>query len=371
MKNKNVILSNIYSVLLPVIIALFIGGIIIAAIGENPFLTYQVMIQKSLFSAKGILKTLHFAAPLILTGLAIAITFKANIFNMGVEGAAVLGAFFTGVVGFSLKGVNPVLHVTLCLLTGMLVGIIFTLIPAVLKAYFKVNEMVVTLMLNYVVAEVVKFLAQGIFKDPASGYVSTYAIAESAMFKKLFNSDLTLFFFIALLVFGILYVIFKKSKLGFEITAIGKNPEFAEAAGMNVAKKIVVIMLISGAVSGLAGAGFLMSEKYRFTLDFSGSPGLGWDGMLIALLGNHSPIGVFVASVFYAALKTGSEYIGLFTNVPKDIVGVIQGILILCLSVKFVSRNTGLMGRWTQWLGKIRSKRENAMSVDGREGEQG
>lgn len=357
MKKKNAILSSLYSVLPPIIIALFVGGIIIAAIGENPFITYQVMIQKSLFSAKGLLKTLHFAAPLILTGLAIAITFKASIFNMGVEGAAVLGAFFTGVVGFSIKGINPVLHVTLCLLTGMLVGMIFTLIPAILKAYFKVNEMVVTLMLNYVVVEVVKFLAQGVFKDPSSGYVATYAINDSAMFKKLFGSDLTLFFFISIIVFAVLYVVFKKSKLGFEITAIGRNPEFSEATGMNVAKKIIAIMLISGAVSGLAGAGFLMSEKYRFTLDFSGSPGLGWDGMLISLLGNHSPVGVIIASVFYSALKTGSEYIGLFTNVPKDIVGVIQGILILCLSVRFVRQNTSLFGRLPDLLDKIKHKK--------------
>jgi len=231
---------------------------------------------------------------------------------------------------------------------------IVTLIPAILKAYFKVNEMVVTLMLNYVVVEIVKFLAQGVFKDPASGYVSTYAIADSAMFKKIFNSDLTLFFFIAIGVLIIFYVIFNKSKLGFEITAMGKNPEFAEATGMNVAQKIVLIMLISGAVSGLAGAGFLMSEKYRFTLDFSGDPGLGWDGMLVALLGNHSPIGILVVAIFYAALKTGSEYIGLFTNVPKDIVGVIQGILILFLSVRFISQNTSLRVKVKKLFSKIR-----------------
>ncbi len=342
MKNKQVMISSIYSSLLPIVLALFVGGIIIAVIGENPFLTYQIMIQKSLFTSQGILKTLHFAAPLILTGLGIAITFKANIFNMGVEGAAVLGAFFAGVVGFSLKGIHPAFHITLCLITGMLTGMIVTFIPAILKAYFKVNEMVVTLMLNYIVVEIVKLLAQGVYKDPASGYVSTYAIADSAMFKKIFNSDLTLFFFIALIVLIIFYVIFTKSKLGFEITAMGKNPEFAEATGMNVAQKIIIIMLISGAVSGLAGAGFLMSEKYRFTLDFFGNPGLGWDGMLVALLANHSPMGVLVVSVFYAALKNGSEYIGLFTNVPKDIVGVIQGILILFLSVRFVSQNTSL-----------------------------
>ncbi len=346
MKKNNTIIKDISNVLFPVICALVLGGIIIAAIGENPFLTYSVMIQKSLFSLDGFLKTLHFAAPLILTGLAIAITFKANIFNMGVEGQAVLGAFFAGVVGFSVKGLPPVLHITLCIVTGIVVGMLFALIPALLKAYFNVNEMVVTLMLNYVVVEVVKFLSQGVFKDPSSGYVSTYPIAESAMFKKILNSNLTVFFFIALIVFGIMYVVFNKSKLGYEVKAIGKNPEFSEATGMKVSKKIIIIMLISGAMSGLAGAGFLMSEKYRFTLDFSGSPGLGWDGMLIALLGSHSPIGILVAAIFYAALKTGSEYIGVFTNVPKDIVGVIQGILILLLSVKFFNEKFNLVGKF-------------------------
>jgi simple sugar transport system permease protein len=371
MKNKNAMISGLFSTLLPILIALFVGGIIIALIGEDPFLTYQIMIQKSLFSTQGFLKTLHLAAPLILTGLAIAITFKANIFNMGVEGAAVLGAFFAGVVGFSMKGLSPGLHITLCLVTGMLVGMVVTLIPAILKAYFKVNEMVVTLMLNYVVVEIVKFLAQGVYKDPSSGYVSTYAIAESAMFKKIFGSDLTAFFFIALIVLAILYVVFKRSKLGFEITAIGKNPEFAEATGMNVAKKIVLIMVISGCISGLAGAGYLMSEKYRFTLDFSGSPGLGWDGMLIALLGNHSPIGVFVVAVFYAALKNGSEYIGLFTNVPKDIVGVIQGILILFLSARFINQNTDLKGKLTTVFAKIGRKKVTNDGADLTGGGQG
>jgi len=346
MKKNNTIIKDISNVLFPVISALVLGGIIIAAIGENPFLTYSVMIQKSLFSLDGFLKTLHFAAPLILTGLAIAITFKANIFNMGVEGQAVLGAFFAGVVGFSVKGLPPILHITLCVVTGIIVGMLFALIPALLKAYFNVNEMVVTLMLNYVVVEIVKFLSQGVFKDPSSGYVSTYPIAESAMFKKIFNSNLTVFFFIALIVFGIMYIVFNKSKLGYEVKAIGKNPEFSEATGMKVSKKIIIIMLISGAMSGLAGAGFLMSEKYRFTLDFSGSPGLGWDGMLIALLGSHSPIGILVAAIFYAALKTGSEYIGVFTNVPKDIVGVIQGILILLLSVKFFNEKFNLVGKF-------------------------
>ncbi len=347
-------LRALMGILAPVIAAFFIGAILILAIGENPLLTYRIMIEKSLFSVPGLAKTLHIASPLVLTGLAIAITFKANVFNMGVEGAAVLGGFFAGVVGFSVHGLPPVLHITLCLLTGVITGMVFTLIPAVLKAYFKVDEMVVTLMLNYVVIELVKYLAQGVFRDPSSGYVSTRAISNSAMFNKLFGTDITMFFFITLVVFIIIYTIFKKTKLGYEITAIGKNPEFAEAMGMKVSKNIIKIMLISGALSGLAGAGFLMSEKYRFALDFSGNPGIGWDGMLVALLGKLNPVGVLIAAIFYAALKTGSEYIGIYTNVPKDIVSIIQGVLILFLSAEFINERMNITGRIKNKINKKR-----------------
>lgn len=341
------LVKNVLNVFLPVFAAFLIGAVIILAVGENPLETYWIMISKSLFSVNGLMKTLHFAAPLILTGLAIAITFKANIFNMGVEGQMLLGAFASAVVGFQFE-LPPVLHIALCLVTGMVVGVLFAMIPALLKAFYKVDEMVVTLMLNYVAIEIAKYLAQGVYRDPASGYVATYTISDSAMFNKLGSYNITGFFIVALAAFALVYVLMKKAKLGYEITAIGKNPEFAEASGMRVGRKIIVMMAISGALSGLAGAGWMMSEKFRYTTDFSGSPGLGWDGMLIALLGAHSPGGVLVAAIFYAALKTGSEYIGLYTSVPKDIVGVIQGILILCLSVKFINDRTGFIRKLSQ-----------------------
>ena len=344
--DKGKLRRALISTFIPIFAAFFVGAIMILAIGEDPILTYRVMVEKSLLNWDGLLKTLHLASPLILTGLAIAITFKANIFNMGVEGGAVLGGFFAGIAGFTFNGLPAPLHIFLCLLTGAVVGMVYALIPAILKAYYKVDEMVVTLMLNYAVVVLVTFLSQGVFRDPSSGYVATYAIYDSAMFTKILGTNLTYFFFISMVVFVMLYILFKKTKLGYEITAIGKNAEFAEAMGMKVRQTIIKIMLISGALSGLAGAGYLMSEKFRFTLDFSGNPGLGWDGMLIALLGGHDPIGVLIASIFYAALKTGSEYIGIYTNVPKDIVAIIQGILILFLSVKFISARLGLVEKF-------------------------
>lgn len=362
-KSKRIaIAKDIISTIIPIIAALIVGGIVIAAIGEDPLTTYGVMIQQSLFSYDGIMKTLHFASPLILTALAIAITFKANVYNMAVEGSAVLGGFCAAVVGFSVKGLSPVAHITLCLVVGILAGVLFTIIPALLKAYLNVDEMVVTLMLNYALVIVLQYLAEGVFKDPSSGYVSTYTINNSAMFQKIFNSNLTPFFFIAIAVFIIMYFVFKKSKLGYEITAMGLNSEFSEATGMNVRKKIIIIMLISGALSGLAGAGYMMSEKYRYTLDFSGSPGLGWTGMLIALVGRKNPIGILIAAVFFAALQTGSDYVDMFTNVPKNIVGVVQGIIILFVSFQLVDMRFHLVDKIKAKLGtrKVAMQRKAA-----------
>lgn len=339
--------------LIPVVLAFFIGGIIIVAIGENPFSTYGILIRNSLFTPKGFFTTLHYASPLILTGLAIAVTFKANVYNMGVEGSMLLGAFFAGIAGaFLPTELSPVLTQLICLGIGILCGMAFSLIPALLKAFFHVDEMVVTLMLNYALAKVLEYLSTGVFRDTSSGYVATPTIHDNAMFAWIGAFRITPFFFIACAAFIVMWIVMNRSKLGFEITAMGKNAEFSEACGMRVRKKIIIIMLISGLLAGLAGAGYMMSEKYKYTLDFSGSPGLGWDGMLIALLGGHSPIGVLIAAILYSALKTGADNINLYSSVPKEIVGVIQGLIILFLAAKLLDEHFDIRGRMKKRLAK-------------------
>lgn len=208
------------------------------------------------------------------------------------------------------------------------------------------NEMVVTLMLNYAMAKTLEFLTTGIFRDKSAGYVATPTVQDAAMFQRIGTSRMTMFFVIAVIILIVMYFLMNKSKLGYEITAIGKNPEFAEATGMNVGRKIIIMMLISGALAGIAGAGWMLSDQFKYTLSFSANPGLGWDGMLIALLGGHSPIGIFIAAVFYAALKTGSDSINLYTTVPKEIIAIIQGMIILFLAVKFIGNNTKLFDRF-------------------------
>lgn len=335
-------LVSINSVI-PILLAFLLGAIAILIAKENPLTTYGVLFGRSLFQYTGFMKTLHQAAPLILTGLAIAFSFKAGLFNMGIEGQLLTSGFVVAILGHKLQAWPAEILIPFLLIIGVIVGVLTALIPTLLKAYFNVNEMVVTLLLNYAIASVLEYLTSNVFRDPSSGYVSTPMIGTNAIITRLFDSRVTLFFFISLFVFGVMYVIFNHSKLGFEITAMGKNRPFAEATGMGIRKKIIVIMLTSGALAGLAGAGWMMSEKFSYTLSFSGVPGLGWDGMLIALLGGHTPIGIFVAAIFYAVLKTGSASIATFTSVPAEIVVLIQAIIILLLSLKSIIKKDKLL----------------------------
>ncbi len=341
MNNKKSVL-NLLNSILPVFLALLIGAILILAIGENPVEAYGIMFGKSLFTLRGITNTLHAAAPLLLTGAAIAITFRARLFNMGVEGQLLFGGFMAGLVGAYIHINNPLLHKLVCFVVGAAAGTLFALIPAILRAYLRVDEMVVTLTLNYVMMKILEYLSSGPFRDQGSGYVTTPTIDQTAMFTRFGTTRLTPFFIIALILFIILWFLNSKTEFGYKIEAIGKNPEFSEATGLRVRKSIVMLILVSGAIAGFAGAGHMMSQEYKYTLAFSGVTGLGWDGMLVALLGSHSPLGIIIASIFYSALKTGADNINMFTSIPKEIVAVIQGIIILFLSVRFLKDRFGL-----------------------------
>ena len=327
--------------LIPIFSAFLIGAVLIVGIGENPLSAYGILLGKSLLTGKGLLNTLHYASPLFLTGLAIAITFKANIYNMGVEGQMLIGGFFAGIVGAYAPIQNDIAGKLFSFLIAALCGMVLALLPALLKVCYRVNELVVTLMLNYAVIKILEFLTTGTFRDRSAGYVATPAIQSTFMFRRFGSLRMTMFTMISLCILAAGHFLMGYSKMGYEINAIGKNTEFAEATGMQVGKKILLLMSISGALSGIAGAGWMMSDQFKYTLSFSSDPGLGWDGMLIALLGGHSPAGIAAAAIFYAALKTGADSINMYTSVPKEIVEIIQGIIILLLSIKFITEKTG------------------------------
>lgn len=338
MKNYKEVLFKILKPIITVFAAFFIGGILIALSGKSPITAYVALFQGAFSGNGGFYNTLFCATPLIYTGIATAIAFKANIFNMGVEGQLYLGAFAAAYVGFALTGVPTVLHVILCILAGAVVGGLFAAIPGILKGYLNVDEMVVTIMMNYVAILFTSYLASYPFKAKGLGFSATALIKKSAELPRFSKSSQFNFsFIIAIGVMLLIYYVFKKTTLGYEIKSIGENRNFAEANGMNTPLKIVIIMVISGMISGMAGAGEILGVHHRFIANFS--PGYGWDGMTIALLGKNNPIGVIIAALFFGVLKSGGSTMELVAGVPRSLINILQGLIILFLAVDYAFKS--------------------------------
>ena len=331
-------MRELASPIISIIGALIVGAILILAIGENPLTAYYTLFKGAIFGRENLIDTLTVSTPLILTGLATAIAFRAKIFNMGVEGQLYLGAFAAAFIGFSFNGLPPFIHIILAISMAALAGGLFALIPGLLKGFLNVNEIVTTLMLNYVAILFTSYLASYPFKAEGVGFSATPMIFDSAILPRLTQyGQLNLMFVVSLIIVFLVYTLFYKTKLGYEIKAIGLNREFAEASGMNLSKKIILIMVISGMIGGIAGAGEILGVHHRFISEFS--PGYGWDGLIIALLSANNPIAVLIVAIFFGILKSGGGSIDLYMDIPRSITDVIQATIIFFLAANLTIRH--------------------------------
>jgi simple sugar transport system permease protein len=312
-----------------VLLALACGALFILAIGEDPVGVYALMLRESLGTGYGIGQTLFKATPLVFTGLAVALGFRAGLFNIGVEGQLYLGGFAAAIVGLGLGGWPAGLALPVALLAAALAGAVWGAIPGVLKARFGAHEVINTIMLNFVAFALVSYLGRGLFQ-PAT--VRTAEVAASAWLARLgaflpalrgspANLSLLLGLGVAALCGGLLF----RTRLGYELRAVGFNAPAAEYGGVAIGRAQAVAMALSGAVAGLGGANFVLGYKHYFELGFSG--GTGFLGIAVALLGRNHPVGVVVAALFFGALSYG----GLVINqrVPKELVDVLQALVIL------------------------------------------
>ena len=343
MKKRFVSIAN---TLLPVFFSLIVGAVFLILSGNNPFEVYFNIVQWSFFTADGIAHTIAFAAPIAITGLAIALAYRGGTINMGVEGQLYIGALFATYLGFTITTLPRGLHIIVCLGGGALAGMALAFIPAVMKAFFKVSEVVTTMMLNNAIIIVCSFLTNRTFNANV-GYSATFEIELTAKLTRLYGTTrLSSAVLIALGLFILTYVIMKKSKLGFEIEAMGRQKEFSDAMGMRFHIKTIVLFLISGAYAGIAGATEIMGSFYRFTPSFSTNPGIGWQGIQVANLAGRDPVGVMVASIFYGAFKYGGTCLQTKMGISSDLVNIIQSSLILFVGVRYLKTETKLLDGW-------------------------
>jgi ABC-type uncharacterized transport system permease subunit len=347
--------------ILAILTAMIVGGIIIKSVGGDPFLAYKGLIEGSLGSKKALSETAIWATPYILAGLAVALAFKGGLFNIGAEGQLALGAVFSSLIGYALPewlgyDLPMIIHLPLAILTGMLMGGIWAGIVGALKAYTGGHEVINTIMMNYIALNSTSFLLNGVMKDPnpLNVIARTPLIAESARIAPIFEGLRVHWgFILALLMAALVWWLLNKTTLGFEIRTVGLNPDAAQYAGMNVKRIIILTMLFSGALAGLAGAIEVTGLNYRHELGFS--IGYGYDAIAIALLGKSHPLGVVLASILFAAMRNGATRMQFLTQMPVDLISMIQAFILLFVAADAIIR----------YIYRIKSKGERVVLTRG------
>jgi general nucleoside transport system permease protein len=350
----------LYSIAIPllaVFTALVLGGVIIAATGGNVVLAYQGLWEGSLGRPVSISDTLIWATPYIFGGLAVGLAFKAGLFNIGVEGQIGVGSLASVYVGYAVTWLSFPWHLIAAVLAGTLAGAIWGAIPGFLKARTGAHEVIVTIMLNYVAIQMTSFLVSGPMKDPNPliANAQTPKILQSARLPPMLPDPqyrVHWGFLIAVLTALAVWWLLQRSTLGFEIRTVGANPHAARYAGIAVGRTIVVAMALSGALAGLAGSLEVVGLNFYHTAGFS--VGYGFDSIAVALLGRGDPIGVIPSALLFGALRAGSSRMQFLSQIPIDIIDVIQALVLIFVAAPALIR----------WLYRVRVPRE-AASVTG------
>jgi general nucleoside transport system permease protein len=327
--------------LIAVLAAFIIGGIVVLLIGDSPIQTYRLLIGSAFSWPDGIGYTLFNATPLIFTGLAVAVAFRCGLLNIGAEGQLYIAAFATAWVGIKFAGLSAWLLLPMCCLTAVLAGAIWGGIPGLLKARFGSHEVINTIMLNFIAVALAGYFTQYHYKAPGDPIMETVPVGPGAHIARLGKFipglpdriPVNLAFIIAILACIFVYVLLWKTKWGYEIRATGANPSAAEYGGISIRKQIILAMAISGGLAGMVGINEVLGYRYRYYDGFSAN--YGFVGIAVALLGRNHPVGVFLAAILFAILLRGGIFVDAYTiHVSKDIVDMLQGIVIILVALR-------------------------------------
>jgi simple sugar transport system permease protein len=321
---------NLTLPLVAIVVTLILCSGLIVLAGAGVADAYGVMFKASLGDSYAITETLVRAAPMIFTGLAVTLAFRAKFWNIGAEGQLLAGAMASCFVG-AIPMPGP-LAMLLMAIAGAAAGAAVALIPALLRVRLKVDDVVSSLLLNSVVFYILMALIEGPWKDPFSGYPISPPIEDSAGLPVLIEGTrLHLGVLVAVLAAPLVWLLISRTVLGFRIRVTGENPEAARYGGIDVQRVIVVAALLSGALAGLAGVGEVGGVHFQVMSDIS--PGYGYSGIVIAMLARLNPLGVVPVAIFLAAVMTGAEAMSRATGVPAFLSDVIQGTALLAMLV--------------------------------------
>ena len=342
---KKIDFSYLLSLTAAVVLALVLGGIIMAAAGHNPFHAYRELARGAtgidslnqigqMFTKRQFGNTIEYAMVLFLTGLACAIGARVGIFNVGGEGQLYLGAIVSAYLGVVLAEQSPWLVIPLAALSAMAVGGFYAWIPGVLKVKLKVNEVITTIMMNSIAIFFCAYLSSGPWKTSHPNRVSgTDTLAQQLQFDKLIpGSNLTTAIYVSAVLALLIWYVMSKTTTGYEMKLVGQNPRFARFAGLKVDTTVIGAMVISGMLCGLVG----MFEVYGLKGNYQDgiSKEYYFDGLLVAMIMRYKPAGIIAMSFAFAFLKVGAAGMELNAGVPGELYRIIQSIIIFFLAAE-------------------------------------
>lgn len=318
------------------------GGLLTGALGDPSTIGSKLSSGDAKVVASAfypLSETVVAAAPLVFTGLSVALGFRAGLFNIGGEGQVIAGGLAAGFVGFSVHGLTGFVELPLALLAAFVGGALWGFVPGLLKARTGAHEVITTIMLNYVAIYLTYyFLSTKLFQrpgrtDPISKVVDTAASLPSL---DALNLRLHAGALLAVAVAVAVYFLLWRTTLGFEFRAVGANPDASRAAGIGVGRVVVLAMSLAGGLAGLAGANIILGVQYSIAPGFSS--GLGFDGITVALLGRGNPGGVVAAALLFGGLRAGAVQMQAATSTPVDLVQVIEALVILFVAAPALIR---------------------------------
>lgn len=329
MKKKNLLFSTLTTAL-AIIISLLIAIVIIVIVSDNPGKAFHAFIFGPFKSKRMIGSILTTAIPITFTGLAVCVMFQASMFNMCAEGGFFLGALSAAGVAACVE-LPGILGLIIPMLAGTITGMILAFIPAVLKAKLGASEMVSSLMLNYVALYLGLYVLNYHLRDQSFGALATKVLPENSIIPIMISKTSVHYgIVLAIIAIVICYLFIYKTKTGHRIRVMGQNSKFAKYAGINVAGVIIISQIIGGGLAGLGGAVEVMGMYNRF--QWTSLPGYGWDGITLAILARNKPQFIPIAAIFLAYIRVGASTMASGSNVPKELITVIQAIMILLVT---------------------------------------
>jgi simple sugar transport system permease protein len=314
---------------LAILAALVVAGLFFWAYGASPLHAYRLILQGALGSKLGLAETVRRAIPLLLCGVGLTLAFRALFWNIGAEGQLLLGAVAaTWVALFS--GLSGPWLIPVMLVLGFLAGAIWALIPALLKARLGINDVITTLMMNYIAMYLVLYLIHGPWKGPQMrGFAYTDFFPKAAWFPLIPGTRIHwLTLILGLLAAIAAYILLTRTKRGFEIRVIGENPEAARFAGMSYTRTVLIVMALSGGLAGLAGVGEVGGVHHLLRQPEQISLGYGYTAIIVAWLARRNPLAVILTALLLGALMAGGDVIKASLGLPFQLVNMFNGLIL-------------------------------------------